>query len=93
MQRHARARPGPPPGRLGVRWDETRADEVGPIVVEAVTPGSAAERGRLADRRRFLRFAGREVPTRDQFRLRVLAAENPVRSTVERRGRRSSRSS
>ncbi|MEX0678382.1 MAG: M20/M25/M40 family metallo-hydrolase [Pirellulales bacterium] len=75
----------PPPGRLGIRWDEAAARS-GNIVVTAVTPGSAADAAGLRPGDRLLAFAGREVHDPKQFRVTVLAAKNPVPVTIERPG-------
>jgi hypothetical protein len=75
----------PPPGRLGITWDEARARE-SQIVVTAVDRGSAADAGGLRPGDRLLKFAGREVHAADKFRIAVLAAENPVPAVVERPG-------
>ncbi len=58
--------------------------EDGAIVVEAVSPGSAADVAGVRPGDKFLTFAGREVRGADPFRLLVLAASNPVAATVER---------
>ena len=84
-QRHAERPLAPPPGRLGIRWDETRADE-GTIVIKSVGAGSAAQTGGLRAGDRLLRFAGRELADVGQLRRLVLAAENPVAVVVERPG-------
>jgi hypothetical protein len=75
----------PPPGRLGIRWDEATSRD-GQIVVTAVVPGSAADKAGLRPGDRLLTFAGRAVNDENQFRIGVLAAENPVTATVERAG-------
>ena len=74
-----------PPGRLGLRWDEAQARE-GSIVVRAITPSSPADRAGLRAGDRIVTFAGREVHDPRQFRLLVLAAENPVPVTIQREG-------
>jgi membrane-associated protease RseP (regulator of RpoE activity) len=74
----------PLPGRLGVRWNEATADKTGAIVVDQVTPGSAADKAGVRAGDRFLKFAGRDVSGAPQFRLSVLAAGNPVAATLER---------
>ncbi|REK10440.1 MAG: M20/M25/M40 family metallo-hydrolase [Planctomycetota bacterium] len=75
----------PPPGRLGIRWQEQAAQD-GKIVVEQVTSGSAADKGGLESGDRIVTFDGLEVSDPDAFRLAVLGAENPVPVTVERPG-------
>jgi hypothetical protein len=75
----------PPPGRLGIRWDESAA-QGGRIVVDAVTPGSAAGQAGIRIGDRLLSFAGHELTDARQFRLAVLAAVNPVPVKVERTG-------
>ncbi|MEX0642356.1 MAG: M20/M25/M40 family metallo-hydrolase, partial [Pirellulales bacterium] len=70
----------PPPGRLGIRWDEAAA-RAGTIVVAAVVPGSAAAVAGVRPGDRVVKFAGREVRDEKQFRIAVLAAENPVPAT------------
>ena len=84
-QRATRVTPRPPPGRLGIRWDEAAAGN-GKIVVVAVVPGSAADTAGLRPGDRLLTFAGRAVNDEKQFRIGVLAAENPVTATIERAG-------
>lgn len=86
VQRSRERALAPPPGRLGVRWNESIADESGRIVVTAVTPGGAAGEAGVKPGDRFLTFAGRAVDGADPFRLGVLAAENPVTATLERAG-------
>jgi Peptidase family M28/PDZ domain len=76
----------PPPGRLGIRWDE-RAARDGKIIVEAVVPGSAADTVGLRAGDRLLTIAGRAVNDEKQFRMGVLAAKNPVTATIERPGK------
>ncbi len=73
----------PPKGRLGLRWDPIAARD-GRIVVAAVTPGSPADKAGLRAGDRLLSFAGQELNDPEQFRLAVLAAESPVKVTVER---------
>jgi hypothetical protein len=73
----------PPKGRLGLRWDP-RAAQNGKIVVASVTPGSPADNAGLRPGDRLLTFAGQELHDGEQFRLAVLAAENPVTATIER---------
>ncbi len=75
----------PPPGRLGIRWDEQQA-AAGKIVITAVTHGSAADRAGLRAGDELLTFDGRDVDDVRKFRLRVLAAKSPVSATVARRG-------
>ncbi len=75
-----------PAGRLGVRWDEKKANDDGVIIVESVSPSSAADRAGIQAGDRFLTLAGRPIEGPDQFRLMVLAAHNPVAATVERVG-------
>jgi hypothetical protein len=76
----------PPPGRLGLRWDAKRAAEDGAIVVEAVTPGSPAAAAGIQPGDRVLSIGGREIHSADQFRLCVLAADNPATATIQRAG-------
>ncbi len=75
----------PPPGRLGIRWDETAA-QAGTIVVTTVTPGSAADKGGLRVGDRLATFAHREIHDVVQLRVSVLAAKNPVAVSVQRPG-------
>ena len=75
----------PPPGRLGIRWDE-RAAEEDKVVVASVSPGSAAEKGGLRPGDRIVSLAGNEITDLAQFRVVLLAAENPVTAVVERPG-------
>ncbi len=75
----------PPPGRLGIRWDERQARQ-GAVVVTAVGAGSAAETGGIRVGDRLVRFAGQEVGDVDQLRRLVLAAADPVAVVVERPG-------
>ncbi len=75
----------PPPGRLGIRWDE-QAAKTGTIVVTGVTPGSAADKGGLRAGDRLATFAHREIHDVAQLRVTVLAAKNPVAVTVQRPG-------
>jgi hypothetical protein len=75
----------PPPGRLGLRWDPSAAEN-GKIVVAAVPPGSPADVAGLRSGDRLLTFGGREVHDAKQFRVSVLAAKNPVPVTFERAG-------
>ena len=75
----------PPKGRLGLRWDPIAARD-GRIVIAAVTPGSPADKAGLRAGDRLLTFAGQELSDPEQFRMAVLAAENPVQVTVERTG-------
>jgi hypothetical protein len=75
----------PPPGRLGIRWDEA-SERDGRIVVAAVVPGSAAAEGGLKSGDRLLEFAGRKVRDPRQFRMNVLTARNPVAALIERPG-------
>ncbi|MEX0978821.1 MAG: M20/M25/M40 family metallo-hydrolase [Pirellulales bacterium] len=75
----------PPPGRLGIRWDEAAARD-GRIVVAAVVRGSAADAAGLRPGDRLVKFAGREVNDEKQFRIGVLAARSPIPLTVERSG-------
>ena len=84
-QRAARVVLRPPPGRLGIRWDEAAARN-GNIVVTSVVPGSAADAAGLRPGDRLLKFAGREVNDENQFRIGVLAARNPVPVAVNRKG-------
>ena len=75
----------PPPGRLGLRWDETLARD-GNIVVRAVTPGSAADRAGIRAGDRIESFDGHLVHDARQFRMLVLAAESPAPVVVQREG-------
>ena len=75
----------PPAGRLGIRWDEKLAED-GQLVVTAVNPGSAADKGKLCAGDRITRFSGSDVTGAEPFRRLVLAAKNPVPVVVERRG-------
>jgi S1-C subfamily serine protease len=75
----------PPPGRLGITWDEVAAGQ-GEIVVARVAPRSAAAAGGLRPGDRLLEFAGHKVGDANQFRIAVLAAENPVAVSVARPG-------
>ncbi len=73
----------PPPGRLGVGWDEIAAKK-GMIVITGVKSGSAAAKAGLRSGDRVLQFAGREISDLRQFRLSVLTANSPVAVTVQR---------
>jgi hypothetical protein len=75
----------PPPGRLGVTWDEAAAAK-GEILVAAVAPRSAAATAGLRPGDRLLSFAGREVRDAENFRMAVLGAENPVTASIQRPG-------
>jgi len=75
----------PPPGRLGIRWDEAAARN-GNILVTSVLPGSAADVAGLRTGDRLSKFAGREVHDEKQFKIAVLTAQNPVPVTVNRQG-------
>jgi hypothetical protein len=75
----------PPPGRLGLRWNEAAARD-GKIVVDSVSPGSAAAHAGIRAGDRILNFAGHELTDARQFRLAVLAAANPVPVMLERAG-------
>jgi hypothetical protein len=75
-----------PAARLGVRWDDRAAEEMGEIVVDRVTPGSPAAGAGIQVGDRFVRFAGREVNGATDFRLRVFAAKSPATATLERPG-------
>ena len=68
-----------------MRWDEA-ASKSGAILVNAVTPGSAADKAGVRPGDRFIQFAGHPIANPSQFRLSVLAAENPVAATLERSG-------
>jgi S1-C subfamily serine protease len=83
-QNRERALP-PVPGRLGVRWDE-KAEKEGQIVVNAVTPNSAADKAGVKAGDRFVTFAGQQVGDAPTFRRLVLAAQNPVSATLARTG-------
>jgi membrane-associated protease RseP (regulator of RpoE activity) len=74
-----------PAGRLGLRWNEAAVSE-GKIVVDSVSPGSAAAQGGIRPGDRIVSFAGHEISDARQFRLAVMAAANPVPVKVERAG-------
>jgi hypothetical protein len=84
-QRASEVTLSPPPGRLGIRWDEVAARD-GKIVVAAVVRGSAADAAGLRPGDRLVKFAGREVSNENQLRIGVLAAKSPVPLTIERPG-------
>jgi peptidase M28-like protein/PDZ domain-containing protein len=72
----------PLPGRLGVRWISARGGERG-VIIQSVTPGSAAERAGIRPADRMVRFGGEE-PSGDRFASQVLAAPASVEAVVER---------
>jgi S1-C subfamily serine protease len=80
----------PPPGRLGVGWDEAAAKK-GMIVITGVKSSSAAAKAGLRNGDRVLEFGGHEINDLRQFRLAVLTAKNPVSVTVQRPGEASRR--
>lgn len=76
--------PGPT-RRLGVAWDSESAEK-GTIRLTRIFEGSPAEEAGLQSGDRILRFDGYPADAVDDFRLLVLAAENPVPVLVEREG-------
>jgi len=75
----------PPPGRLGITWDEPKA-AAGEIVVTRVSPNSAADRAGIGVGDRIIAFNGRAVNDPQLLRDQVLAAESDAVIQVQRAG-------
>jgi hypothetical protein len=75
----------PLPGRLGVRW-QTRPNPAEAVIVEYVTPQSAAAKGGLKPGDRVVKFNDEELVGPEDLRILVQRAKNPVTLTVERPG-------
>jgi hypothetical protein len=73
----------PPPGRLGIRWDDR--DTTGPgLRVIQVDRGSAAERAGIRSDDRLMDFGGMPLDAKTDLRPIVLAAKSPVKATIAR---------
>jgi C-terminal processing protease CtpA/Prc len=72
------------PARLGVTWDEHAEGEG--VTLARVQSGSPAALAGLRVGDRIVAAAGRHVDGGEEFRKLVMAAENPLWLTVQRRG-------
>jgi hypothetical protein len=85
--RQQREQPLPPqPSRFGVVWDTADETHGKGLRIVRVTPDAAAARAGMRVGDRLVRFAGRDVANGAELRTLVLAANSPVRITVERSG-------
>lgn len=72
-----------PPPRLGLSWKRDTSDG---ILVQTVTPGSAAGRAGVLVGDQVLVFDGKRLADSREFRLRVLYANTPTTMQVKRAG-------
>jgi C-terminal processing protease CtpA/Prc len=74
-----------PAGRLGLGWDEAKAEQ-GIVQVASVAPGSAAEKAGLKPGDQILNYADHEIKGIQQLRQLVLATRGAVPIKVIRAG-------
>ncbi len=73
------------PVRIGISWDEDRADSA-MVILTKVVPGSAAQQAGLALKDRVYAVAGHKFADGDEFGQLITQGDGPVELLVERQG-------